>query len=125
VQYFSDGSKYEGGWEKDRKVGAGVLTSRDGSVYDGNWFNDTVSERLWFSVQLIDKSKKTGKGKFTSANGAVYEGEWIADQRQGSGIVNWPDGSCYSGSWSMDLVCFRSGLVFGWFGVLTGMAAIG
>jgi hypothetical protein len=43
--YYSNGSKYEGDWEKNFKHGHGVFTFEDGTQYDGPFEKDRMVER--------------------------------------------------------------------------------
>jgi len=40
---YSNGDRYEGGWQDDAKHGQGKYFYDDGSVYEGEWKNDERS----------------------------------------------------------------------------------
>ena len=40
---------------------------------------------------------KEGQGLYKFANGASYEGGYVGNAREGHGIMNYPDHSCYEG----------------------------
>ena len=60
VQYWQDGSMYEGYWANNKANGKGRLIHADGDVYDGLWKDD----------------KAHGYGTYSHLDGAQYEGEW-------------------------------------------------
>ena len=41
-----------------------------------------------------------GPGRYVSADGTVFEGTFVADERDGPGIVIYPDGRRYASTWS-------------------------
>lgn len=51
-------TKYEGGWDKDKKHGEGLAVFKDGSIYTGTLKKDVFE----------------GFGKFEWAYGHLYEG---------------------------------------------------
>merc|ERR1712070_100942 len=86
---FSDGSTYDGEWQKGgeigeaiRRHGRGLLVDGDQS-YDGMWQND----------------KMHGSGIFRYASKAKYEGDWAENKYSGKGKYTWPSGVCYEGEW--------------------------
>lgn len=83
VQFWIDGSKYEGHWRLDRANGKGRLIHGDGDVYEGDWSDD----------------KAHGYGIYTHADGGKYAGIWQNDKQHGHGIEEWPDGSKYEGEY--------------------------
>jgi hypothetical protein len=80
IQFWSDGSKYEGMWRRDRANGRGRMTHANGDIYDGNWVDD----------------KANGYGVFIDINNAKYEGYWLDDSQHGQGIETWgePGSAC-------------------------------
>jgi hypothetical protein len=52
IQFWPDGSKYEGMWRKDKATGKGRMTHANGDIYDGEWLND----------------KAQGQGTFVDSN---------------------------------------------------------
>lgn len=63
IQFWPDGSKYEGLWKKDKANGKGRMTHANGDIYDGEWKDD----------------KANGFGTFVDSNNATYEGQWLDD----------------------------------------------
>ena len=41
-----------------------------------------------------------GPGRYVSADGTIFEGTFVADEREGPGIVLYPDGRRYTSTWS-------------------------
>ena len=37
---FSNGDKYNGKWNNDKRYGPGIYTYSNGEKYDGEWIND-------------------------------------------------------------------------------------
>lgn len=83
VQFWPDGSKYEGYWRNDKANGKGRLIHADGDVYEGNWIDD----------------KAHGYGVYTHTDGAKYVGYWEEDKQHGKGVETWPDGGKYEGDY--------------------------
>ena len=83
IQYWPDGSKYEGYWKNDMANGKGRLIHADGDVYEGTWYND----------------KANGSGSYSHVDGAKYIGDWKEDKQDGKGEEKWPDGSIYKGDY--------------------------
>ena len=52
--YYSNGSKYEGEWEKNLKEGFGIFTFEDGTTYEGPFHNDRMLNRSLAGVSNID-----------------------------------------------------------------------
>ncbi len=63
IQFWPDGSKYEGMWLKDKAHGRGRMTHANGDVYEGSWVED----------------KANGYGVFVDVQNAKYEGYWRED----------------------------------------------
>ena len=40
-----------------------------------------------------------GRGTFHYADGKVYVGDWLEDQREGFGVLSYPNGDKYEGQW--------------------------
>ena len=77
---------YTGGWFRNKKDGAGVLTSTVNGKYDGEW----------------SKNNKQGNGKWTSIMGDNYNGQWELDMKHGDGEFVTTRGEKYSGQWRKD-----------------------
>ena len=81
MQFWPDGSKYEGHWLKGKAHGRGRMTHANGDIYEGEWAFD----------------KANGFGVFIDVpNEAKYEGYWQDDLQHGEGIETWgrPGRSC-------------------------------
>lgn len=74
LQFWPDGSKYEGQWLRGQAFGKGRMTHANGDVYEGQWRAD----------------KAQGFGVFVdSQSDAKYEGYWAEDLQHGDGIETW------------------------------------
>ena len=72
VDYFSNGSKYEGNKENGLRNGNGRFTYVTGAFYEGEWKNN----------------KKDGKGVLMNGDGkTIYDGFWVNDKYHGKGIL--------------------------------------
>jgi hypothetical protein len=71
IQYWLDGSKYEGYWKNDKANVRGRLIHADGDIYEGEWLDD----------------KAHGYGSYTHTDGARYEGNWREDKQDGLGKI--------------------------------------
>ncbi|MGE0930230.1 MORN repeat-containing protein [Peijinzhouia sedimentorum] len=71
VGLWTDGSTYEGFWEKNMRNGTGTQEWKDGELYEGAYKND----------------KREGFGIYTWSNGEQYKGDWKNDIRHGKGII--------------------------------------
>ena len=91
IQYWKNGSIYEGYWNKDkacgkgRKIYAGDIYA--GDVYEGDWLDDAFH----------------GKGIYIYNNGGKYDGLWEFNKKHGIGVAVWPDGKKYQGIYRNDL----------------------
>ena len=83
VQFWADGSKYEGFWKNDKANGRGRLIHSDGDVYEGEWKDD----------------KSHGYGVYLHSDGAQYQGDWVEDKQEGFGVEEWPDKARYQGTY--------------------------
>ena len=53
IQFWPDGSKYEGKWRRDKANGNGRMTHANGDMYEGEWKDDKANGRgmsLIFSI---------------------------------------------------------------------------
>lgn len=85
----SDGSFYEGSWEGDCKSGDGVYESGDGDVFRGVWREDRL----------------TGEGEYRLGGGERYAGGFLEGERDGYGVMVWPNLNEYKGGWEKDMMC--------------------
>ena len=77
VMIFTNGSRYDGYWNKNKTNGRGRLIHADGEMYEGDWLDD----------------KAHGKGMYIHKDGTIYEGDWVADNQEGHGVETWNDGA--------------------------------
>jgi hypothetical protein len=75
VYTWTNGNRYEGMWEKNRREGqvtwiSGKQSSSPGDRYQGQWYLD----------------QKHGEGHYFQANGDTFIGTFQEDQRHRSGI---------------------------------------
>lgn len=108
---WNDGSVYAGEWKDDQMCGQGTYTSFDKVVYKGT-FQDNI---LWDGTCTFDNitgkyllsykegSVSTARIKFS--DGTTYSGQF-ADTICGTGVMKFPVGDKYSGSYENGL---RSG----------------
>ena len=89
---YTTGSRYEGQWDMDRRVGVGTFSYTCGDVYSGQWV----------------KGKYHGTGTYRSASGGDnYEGQWSDDRVDGLGAYHYTEsGERYEGEFVFGL---RSG----------------
>jgi len=71
IGLWTDGSTYEGFWEKNLRNGTGTQEWKDGELYEGAYVND----------------KRDGFGIYTWSNGEQYKGGWKNDIRHGKGVI--------------------------------------
>ena len=43
IQFWPDGSKYEGMWKNDKACGKGRMTHSNGDIYEGTWNDDKAN----------------------------------------------------------------------------------
>ena len=86
------GERYEGFWHQGLRHGMGKYTFKDGSTLQCDWVRDKVS-----------------KGVLRTSLGVCYSGEFVDGAKVGFGIMTWPTGERYMGSWKANK---RSGLGF-------------
>ncbi|MCQ8260872.1 hypothetical protein NF418_05155 [Streptococcus suis] len=106
---WSDGSIYEGNFDRGLRSGWGKMTYADGRVYDGDWRADQRSGQgvlVWTNGAKYEGSwrydKRHGWGKITYADGGGYTGDWQNDKRHGQGRLKLANGDCYEGDWHED-----------------------
>jgi len=81
---WSDGDKYVGEWQDEKKHGQGTYTTANGDKYVGEYKN----------------GKSNGQGTYTWSDGDKYVGEWQDDNFNGQGTYTFADGSAQkSGLW--------------------------
>ena len=87
---YSDGSKYKGTIDQNKRSGKGILFHDLNTIYDGEWLNDLFH----------------GHGVLYLKNLNIYEGWFAAGKREGKG-TEYSQGKnyYYSGEWKNDLKC--------------------
>ena len=112
---WADGNVYEGDYENDLRCGKGINRYTNGNVYDGEWRDNVKSGQGIFYYKNGDRyegsyseSLKDGHGIYYCQNGNVYEGEWQNDKRQGEGILTYPDGRKKRQQWDNDRLISES-----------------
>lgn len=83
---YQDGSRFEGFFENDMKVGLGTYLYSDKSEYKGEFKAD----------------KRSGYGVYKYSNGGRYVGNWANNLKHGQGVYEYEDGSKYDGEWGSD-----------------------
>lgn len=112
--YHADGDLYQGDWRDDKANGKGEYFHVNGAKYTGDWVDDKQEGRgveTWPDGAryegLYYLGKKDGKGLLMFADGSKYEGYWVlgrlgefkANDIQGYGVYEWPDGRVFKGQW--------------------------
>jgi hypothetical protein len=87
IQYWSDGSIYDGHWVDDLVDGIGRYKDSDGNVYEGGW----------------RRGQKHGEGRQTyKATQSTIVGIWNGDEDTIWGVENTHDGEEYRGEFFHD-----------------------
>ena len=81
LMVWPNGDRYDGMWVKGNQEGEGTYYWASGLVYSGQWKKNNIK----------------GHGTFRFPNGNVMEGDWTT-MGNGSGYLQWPDGSRFDGS---------------------------
>ncbi|MEW5303896.1 MAG: hypothetical protein WDW36_006546 [Sanguina aurantia] len=110
VQFFVDGTTYEGQWKADARDGTGTLRTVDGSVYSGEWKADKQHGAGRYRCAASGETYeggwedgvRCGRGNCVSGNGDRYSGEWRSGGRHGSGSCVFANGDKYAGQWERD-----------------------
>ena len=88
IEFFLDGQKYEGTFEKNEITGKGIYTWKNGDIYEGEMKN----------------GKMNGNGKYTyKEDKKIYEGEYLNGVKEGKGKLYYPDGKIYEGNFKEGL----------------------
>jgi hypothetical protein len=124
---------YRGQWDRDDKHGHGVLMLADGGTFEGEWERDTVSDgegeyrdsegrtmRGQFKLNqlgLIDLKLSSreddyswlhvvrGEGSCKYGDGKEYTGKLIEGRFEEYGVLIWPNGDMYEGSFYRGVCC--------------------
>ena len=106
---WPDGSKYEGYWKDGFRHGKGTETWPDGYKYEGDFQNGErhgKGTETWPDGRKYEgywkDGERNGKGTVTLSDGRKYKGDWKNDKKHGKGTYTWPDGSKYEGDWKDD-----------------------
>ena len=81
LEYFENGEKYEGQFDKGEITGKGIYIWSNGEKYEGDFVNGI----------------KHGKGIYIWPDGCRYEGEYNNGIREGKGKYIWEDGKIFKG----------------------------
>eukprot|EP01017_Pseudomicrothorax_dubius_P014281 TRINITY_DN1668_c0_g2_i1.p1 TRINITY_DN1668_c0_g2~~TRINITY_DN1668_c0_g2_i1.p1 ORF type:complete len:395 (+),score=104.70 TRINITY_DN1668_c0_g2_i1:132-1316(+) len=115
IQYYPNGDKYEGGWDKNMRNGQGTLwvAGAKGKLrreYTGDWEADKKSGRGTMFFANGDRydgfwldNKPHDEGRMIYENGDVYEGQWHFGKRSGYGVLTKRNGDHFEGHWVNDL----------------------
>nr|WP_247886530.1 SH3 domain-containing protein [Azospirillum brasilense] len=80
------------GQARGGESGYGVHRFPNGDVYEGAW------NRGLGNFSLQGTISRNGVGVYRFANGQVYEGEWKDDQMSGYGVLGFPSGDRFEGT---------------------------
>jgi serine/threonine protein kinase len=105
----SDGAKYIGEIQDNKRNGLGTYTWPDGEKYVGEFKDDTRNGLGMYTwpdgekyVGEFREDQPNGQGTGTSPEGEKYVGEYKANKRNGLGTCTWPDNKKYVGEWAND-----------------------
>ncbi|CAK4353010.1 unnamed protein product [Aphanomyces euteiches] len=117
ARVFSDGSTYDGQWNKNAMHGSGVWTTAS-FTYVGDFLHGRPhGHGLWTFKNgdiyegAVQQGCFHGRGKYTYKDGSWYDGEFIADEaskmagrgrKHGQGTRQWANGNSYVGAWAHD-----------------------
>ncbi|KAA0678811.1 SH3 domain-containing protein [Roseomonas genomospecies 6] len=82
------------GQARGGESGYGVHRFPNGDVYEGSW------NRGLGNFSLQGTISRNGVGTYRFANGQVYEGEWKDDRMAGQGVLTFPSGDRYEGTFA-------------------------
>ncbi|XP_054458909.1 ankyrin repeat and MYND domain-containing protein 1 [Anoplopoma fimbria] len=109
VQEWTDGARYEGGFENGFKHGEGRYTWRNGEFYEGSFYKDYRHGDGLYCWPTGHKftgkfylNRKEGYGQQLFPDGATFQGLYHVDQRFGPGVVGYLDGRNDVGLWLGD-----------------------
>lgn len=91
TQYYADGTKQVGEWNKDGSKSGGTITWKDGREYKGDW-----------KVVHGIVDPPDGEGTMAWPDGKKYEGEWKDGKTHGFGKMTFADGKVQEGIWRND-----------------------
>jgi len=109
VMTYTNGEKFDGEWEGDKKCGFGKYLYEDGSIFEGLWVNDQRKDGEGV-MKYINRDvyrgqfrlcQRHGVGKNTTRWNETYEGQWYHDKRNDKGKQGYKDGTQYDGTWKM------------------------
>ena len=106
VEFWPDGSEFEGTYYKGLRHGQGRFTWPDKSVYQGDfrcnciegyggctWSNGSSYLGMWKNNEMH------GKGQFKWGDGRIYEGRYRGNLKHGFGVLIGKNGKRYEGKW--------------------------
>jgi hypothetical protein len=91
TEFWPDGTKYVGEWNRDGSKSGGTITWPDGRVYQGDW------KVLEGKPDLPD-----GQGTLAWPDGRKYTGDFREGKMHGLGKMTYPDGKVEEGAWRDD-----------------------
>lgn len=106
VHFEEEDAVYIGQLNHDVRIGKGIQFYSDGSFYEGYFQNNSAHRkgRLIFQDadmyvgQLIENSM-SGTGTYYKKDGSKYVGNFLEDLPHGDGVEEWEDGSKYTGGY--------------------------
>ena len=107
---WDDGSVYSGEWKNDKMCGQGTYTSFDGVIYKGTfqdnslWNGSCSFDNSTGEYVLSYKDGSINSAEITFADGTIYSGQ-CADTLSGTGIMQFPIGDQYNGTFDKGLRC--------------------
>ncbi|TYZ59143.1 hypothetical protein PybrP1_000068 [[Pythium] brassicae (nom. inval.)] len=107
---YTDGTSYDGEWVYGKREGSAVFRWPNGDVYDGQFANEMQhGVGSFFSASTGDmyvgdwvENVREGRGKIVYASGKVFDGTFHEGRRHGDGVITYPDGNRFRGSWDRD-----------------------
>jgi len=118
VLEYRNGDRYDGEFRDDKPNGIGTLSRANGTRYAGTFRDgrplDPEALAADNKYDIEPREGATTRVEVTDADGRRYAGEMRNDERNGRGILEYPNGDRYEGD-------FRDGLMSGW-GVFTTKA---
>jgi len=116
----SNGTRYEGGFDRGQRVGVGLVTLENGVAYEGHFAYPqghrdgqgriVVPENLHEEVGLASYTgqyfggTRQGVGKAVFSDGAEYVGSFRGNRRHGRGTMRESSGVVVTGDWESDML---------------------
>lgn len=104
---YVTGAYYEGEWKQNKKDGKGVLVNNDGKmIYDGFWMNDKYHGRgILYNANINFTNEEFDYEDFDNLNGKWlrFEGEFVEDEKHGKGLLYLINGERFYGNFEYDM----------------------